>query len=214
MTRLVIDPQLPSTQAGFCRGHSITDQVTLLSNNIEAALECNQNIRVIFFELTAAYDTVWLCVLHLKLLQMITDGYMVPFPMELLSNRSFQLRTSDGQVSRLRRIRNGVPQGSILTPILFNIYISDIMQTTSTQYGYADDLALLSAHKTWKAMDLTLNYDMHSFSNYLVCLQFTSGDTMSPPSVGYSANATLKYLYIFFIQSRNSPNLEIVLHIL
>ena len=46
-------------------------------------------------------------------------------------------------------------------------YIRDIMQTTLTQYGYADDLTLLSAHKTWKVVELTLNRYMQSSSNYL-----------------------------------------------
>ena len=82
----------------------------------------------------------------------------VSFVMELLTNRSFTLRTSDGQVSRLRRIHNGVPQGSTLAPTLF-IYISDIPKTTSKQYyyGYADDLALLAAHHTSEKVEETLN---------------------------------------------------------
>ena len=92
---------------------------------------------------------------------------MVSFVMELLTNRSFTLRTSDGQVSRLRRIHNGVPQGSTLVPTLFNIYISDIPKTTSNQYGYADDLGLPAAHKTWGKVEETLNQDIQSLSEYL-----------------------------------------------
>ena len=92
---------------------------------------------------------------------------MVSFVMELLTNRSFTLRTSGGQVSRLRRIHNGVPQGSILAPTLFNIYISDIPKTASNQYGYADDLAILVAHHTWEKVEETLNHDMQSLSEYL-----------------------------------------------
>ena len=98
---------------------------------------------------------------------MLPDQHMVSFVMELLNNRSFTLRTSDGQVSRLRRIHNGVPQGSTLAPTLFKIYISDIPKTTSKQYGYADDLALLVAHHTWEKVEETLNHDMQSLSEYL-----------------------------------------------
>ena len=134
----------------FRHGRSTTDQVTLLTDDIEAGFEHNQKVGVALVYLTAAYDTVWLRGLHLKLLRMLPDRHMVSFVMELLTNRSFTLRTSDGQVSRLRRIHNGVPQGSTLAPTLFNIYISDIPKTTSKQYGYADDLALLAAHKTWE----------------------------------------------------------------
>ena len=163
----MIDPQLPPEQAGFRHGRSTTDQVTLLTDDIEAGFEHNHNVGVALVDLTAAYDTVWLRGLHLKLLRMLPDRHMVSFVMELLTNRSFTLRTSDGQVSRLRRIHNGVPQGSTLAPTLFNIYISDIPKTTSKQYGYADDLALLTAHQTWEKVEETLNQDMQSISEYL-----------------------------------------------
>ena len=164
----VIDPQLPHQQAGFRRGRSTTDQVTLLTDDIEAGFEARQKVGVVLVDLTAAYDTVWLRGLHLKLLHMIPDGHMVSFVMELLTNRSFRLRTSDGQVSRLRRLRNGVPQGSTLSPTLFNVYISDIPQTTSKQYGYADDLALLAADRNWETVETTLNHDMQVLHEYLV----------------------------------------------
>ncbi len=141
--------------------------MTLLTDDIEAGYEAKQKVGVVLVDLTAAYDTVWLRALHLKLLRMVPDGHMVSFIMELLTNRSFKLRTSDGQVSRLRRLRNGVPQGSTLSPTLFNVYISDIPQTTSLQYGYADDLALLAADETWEIVETTLNHDMHSLCKYL-----------------------------------------------
>ena len=53
------------------------------------------------------------------------------------------MHTSDGQRSKLRSMKNGVPQGSVLSPMLFNIYIGDLPETTSRKYGYADDLAIL-----------------------------------------------------------------------
>ena len=97
----VIDPQLPPELAGFRHGRSTTDQVTLLTDDIEAGFEHNQKVGVALVDLTAAYDTAWLRGLHLKLLRMLPDRHMVSFVMELLTNRSFTLRTSDGQVSRL-----------------------------------------------------------------------------------------------------------------
>ena len=105
----VVDPKLPREQAGFRRGRSPMDQVTLLTQGIEDSFQHNEKAGVVFLDLTAAYDTVWHRVLHLKLLTIIPDRHMVGFIMEMLSKRSLVLHTSDGQHSRLRRMQNGVP---------------------------------------------------------------------------------------------------------
>ena len=92
---------------------------------------------------------------------------MVKFICNILANRRFVLKTSDGQSSRPRQLRNGVPQGSVLSPLLFNIYISDIPLTTSRQYGYADDLALLHSDRAWSNVENTLTADMSLIAKYL-----------------------------------------------
>ena len=177
----VIDPQLPQEQAGFRRGRSTVDQVTLLSQDIEDSFQDNEKAGVVYLDLTAAYDTVWHRGLHLKLLRTITDRHMVKFIMETLSNRSFVLQTSDGQRSRLRRLRNGVPQGSVLSPMLFNIYIYDLPGTASRKYGYADDLAIMLRRPTWKALEDGLNQDMDVLVAYLRKwrLQLSTGKTVT-----------------------------------
>jgi len=73
--------------------------------------------------------------------------------MDMVGNRSFTLATRNGQKSRLRRLKNGVPQGSVLAPLFFNIYISDLPTTVSRKYAYADDLAIMHADVDWQAVD-------------------------------------------------------------
>ena len=163
----VIDPQLPKEQAGLRSGRSTTDQVTLLCQDIEDSFQAGEKAGAVFLDLTAAYDTVWLRGLHMKLLETIPDKHMVSFIMEMLSNRSFRLHTSNGQSSRVRKLKNGVPQGSVLAPILFNIYIHDLPATTSRKYGYADDLAILLSKSSWEAVEEGLSEDMNILSSYL-----------------------------------------------
>ena len=123
----IIDPQLHYEQAGFSKGRSTVGQVTLLKQDIENCFEATEIAGAALVHLTAAYDTVWHRGLTLQLLRMLSDRHMVHFIVELISIRSFVLKTSDGQQSRLRRLKNGVPQGSVLALLLFNIYIHDLL---------------------------------------------------------------------------------------
>ena len=163
----LIDPLLPREQAGFRRGKSTVDQVTLLTQSIKDAFEAKEKAGAVFVNLTAAYDTFWHRGLTCKLLRPVPDKHMVRMIMELVQNRSFTLTTGDSKPSRLRRLRNGVPQGSVLTPLLFNIYIYDLPSITSKKFAYADDLAILHSSGEWKELERTLSQDMTTLSAYL-----------------------------------------------
>ena len=141
-----------------------------LGNNpsdIELAFDGNLKGGAVFVDLTAAYDTVWRRGLMLKLLWMLPNRHMVRFISELISNHSVVVKTSGGQQSRLKRINNGVPQGSVLSPLLFNVYIADLPLTNSKKYGYADDIALLKVHRDWNTIEETLSQDMYILSTWL-----------------------------------------------
>jgi len=92
---------------------------------------------------------------------------MVRMIMEMIGNRSFTLTTGNGRRSRLRRLKNGVPQGSVLAPLLFNIYISDLPTTVSRKHAYADDLAIIHADGDWQAVEGVLTNDMATIGEYL-----------------------------------------------
>ena len=91
---------------------------------------------------------------------------MVKMIMELVRNRSFTLTTGDSKQSRLRRLKNSVPQGSVLAPLLFNIYTYDLHSMISIKFAYADDLALLHSSGNWKDLEGTLSQDMWTLSAY------------------------------------------------
>ena len=163
----LIDSLLPKKQAGFQRGKSTVDQVVLLTQNLENSFEAKKKAGAVFIDLTAAYDTVWNRGLTCKLLRLLPDKHMVKMIMELVRNRSFTLTSGDSKQSRLRRLKNGVPQGLVLAPLLFNIYTYDLPSMISRKFAYADDLALLHSSGNWKDLEGTLSQDMSTLSAYL-----------------------------------------------
>ena len=92
---------------------------------------------------------------------------MVRMVMELVRNRCYTLTTGDSKQSSLCRLKNGVPQGSVLAPLLFNIYRYDLSSMISRKFAYADNLALLHSSGNWKDLEETLSQDMSTFSAYL-----------------------------------------------
>ena len=92
---------------------------------------------------------------------------MVRMIMELVRNKSFILTTGDSKQSRLRRLKNGVPQRSVLASLLFNIYTYDLPSMISRKFAYADDLALLHSSGNWKDLEGTLSQDMSTLLAYL-----------------------------------------------
>ena len=112
----IVDPLLPREQARFRRRRSTVDQAVLLTQNIEDPFEAKKKAGAVFVDLTAAYDTVWHHGLTCKLLRLLPDKYIVQMIMKLVRNRSFTLTAGDSKQSRLRRLRNGLPQGSVLAP--------------------------------------------------------------------------------------------------
>ena len=134
----LIDLLLPKEQAGFQLQKSTVDQVVLLNQKIKNSFEVKKKTGAVFIDLTAAYDTVWHRGLTCKLLRLLPDKHMVRMIRKLVQNRSFTLTAGDSKQSRLRRFKNDVPQGSVLAPLLFNIYTYDLPSMISRKFAYAD----------------------------------------------------------------------------
>ena len=161
----LVEEILPDEQAGFRPGRCTLDQVLNLTQDIEDSFQNKLKTGAIFVDLTAAYDTIWHRGLALKLHQCIPSKHLIKMILELICNRSFTLRLGDKK-SRLRRLRNGLPQGSVLAPILFNIYTADLPTTRSKKYVYADDICMATSAKTLDELSYTLTEDMKELGAY------------------------------------------------
>ena len=139
------DQQLISPkQAAFRQDRSTEDQVTYLAQAIEDAFQNKQHTIAIWIDLEKAFDRVWKQGLQLKMKQCGVAGRMYKWICQYLHNRKGRVKIGN-QHSRKRLLEQGVPQGGVLSPTLFLIFIKDIIDDMPRKvHGaiYADDLVL------------------------------------------------------------------------
>ena len=125
--------------------------------------------------------------------------------MELVRNQRFTLTTGDSKQSRLRRLKNGVPQGSVLVPLLFNICTYDLPSMISRKFVYADDLALLHSSGNWKDLEGTLSQDMSTLSAYFQTWRLKLNRTKTVTAAFHLNNREAKRELKVYNNGRLSP---------
>ena len=140
---------LSTCQAGFRPGRSTLDQILLLSQSIWDGFQLKPPHRTILasIDFSKAFDSVWHPALFHKLQAIGLPPCFIRWTRSFLADRRAKVRF-EGAQSRSFRIRRGVPQGSVLGPALFILFVNDIPQALppGTKASlYADDLALWSS---------------------------------------------------------------------
>ena len=133
-----------SEQAGFRQNRSTEDQVTYIAQKIEDGFQNKQQTVAIWIDLEKAFEKVWKDGLRLKLQIAGVKGKMYNWISQYLTNRKARVHL-DGSYSRKKTLKHGVPQGGVLSPTLFLVFINDILKEMPRKvFGamYADDLAL------------------------------------------------------------------------
>ena len=148
---------LYDNQHGFLPNKSCTTQLVPFSHDISLALNANELIDVVYFDFAKAFDSVnHDCILEKLKYKFNIDGLMLKFIKEYLKDRK-QRVVVDNEISYTLDVKSGVPQGSILGPLLFVIFINDIQTVVSpgTKIAlYADDT------KIWRQMQSKYDYDI------------------------------------------------------
>ena len=134
---------IPNHQFGFRKSHATIDQIHRITDVIEKVFERKEICSTVFLDVAQAFDKVWHEGLILKLNRFLPSSY-VKLLTSYLTDRTFRVR-EENDYSHLKDIKAGVPQGSILGPILYLIYTSDLPTMENlTVATFADDTALMA----------------------------------------------------------------------
>ena len=134
-------------QAGFRKGRGVEDQILRVTQKIADGFEKKEKSLLTLLDFSKAYDTVWReRLLHSLLDQGVPSQYVL-FLRGFLLNRQARVRFN-GVLSKSKLMKQGLPQGSVLAPILFLFYINNLSSLFSedlTISMYADDVSILSS---------------------------------------------------------------------
>ena len=196
-----VSPLLHNLQHGFLKKRSCTTQLLKVYHTIGEILDRGGQVDIVYLDFSKAFD----CVCHSMLLYKLehfygfTNGFIEWFK-SYLTSRS-QCVVLDGENSEWKPVTSGVPQGSILGPLLFLLFINDMpdVVTSSTTALFADDCKLFREIKS--AQDcILLQSDLnalHEWSNRwkmtfnpAKCKVLTIARSRSPVTFDYQIDGT------------------------
>ena len=150
--------------SGYKHLDSTVNQLVLLCHKIYEAMANGQDVCFVSLDASAAFDRVWHKGLLFKLKQFRISGTLLKWIESYLTNRR-QRVVIDGKKSDWTYISAGVPQGSILGPLLFLIYVNDIIVDIESQILlFADDTCIFEPVTDENTSIVKLNNDLNRLS--------------------------------------------------
>ena len=148
-------------QSGFRKHHSCQTTLTYITDKWYSAINNNQLVGAVFLDLSKAFDLVPHSTLLNKLQQFKCSSQALEWFHSYLSGRTQRVVVSS-ELSDSTSINLGVPQGSILGPLLFKIFIDDLQRLPQNSDAdlYADDCTLTAVASTVSELQHKLNSDL------------------------------------------------------
>lgn len=138
---------LPNSQSGFRKGQSTSDNLANLLMFIEEAFEGKRDVLAAFLDVAGAFDNVDLNILLKRLADIKCPSTLLKFIRFLMHER---IIFTDVTGNAPRKVYKGVPQGGVLSPLLYCIYVANIVQKipkTIKISQFADDIAIYGSRK-------------------------------------------------------------------
>lgn len=159
----LLEDKICPQQHGFASNKSTGSNLIEYTSYISEALDRNYEVHSIYTDFSKAFDTVDHCILLKKLQNIGINSKLLKWFQSYLSNRSLSV-TFNGSISYNFTPTSGVPQGSVLGPILFNIFINDLNSSIQCKtLLYADDTKIFTK--------ITSQEDIFSLQNDINKLQ-------------------------------------------
>ena len=139
---------LTSHQSGFRPGHSTEDALLCTIDDWRLAIDSGKVVAAVFIDFTKAFDTISHTCLIRKLQSVDISDISLNWYMDFLSPRQPRV-VINGVASDWLTVTMRVPQGSLLSPLLFSIYVNDMpsMVRSTVLNMYADDTTVYTAGK-------------------------------------------------------------------
>ncbi|XP_076298340.1 uncharacterized protein LOC143217689 [Lasioglossum baleicum] len=138
---------IPETQFGFRRRHSTIHAIAKFTADICWARNAGDCVGAIFIDLEKAFDTVWLDGLFFKLIKKNFPPHLIKMLWSMTHNKTFKVSEGQNSSSIVFTVQNGLQQGAVNSPILFSLYLSDLLimfnlkeDNRKGAIAYADDL--------------------------------------------------------------------------
>ncbi len=146
--------------SGFYRVHSTVYQLIDIYDQICRSFDAHQYTCMVFCDISKAFDRVWHKGLIFKLKQNGLSGRLLQWIEDYLTNRKQQVAIRSTK-SDLKLINAGVPQGSVLGPLLFLVYVNDITENLlSITRLFADDSSLSFTSSILNDLEGIINHDL------------------------------------------------------
>ena len=162
---------LPDLQFGFRKRLGTCDALLTITHKLQTALDYGHEARMVGLDFSAAFDRVNHEALIFKLQHLGVGGSFLSILSQFLSGRT-QKVVVDGQFSELKNVVSGVPQGSVLGPLLFIIYTHDMWSGLENDLvAYADDatlVAVVPSPDMRAAVADSLNRDLEKISAWCI----------------------------------------------